>query len=247
VEAAHERGALAGWLRRNFYFGMALLLVAIATYGFSQTFVDKLIRVPYPRPWLLFVHGSLVALWLLLFLTQTALARSHHLKLHRNLGWFALGVGTIMPLVGLVTAIVMDRLHIAHGEQNDFFPPFMSVHINDTAAFLVVFGLAAILRTKREFHGRLMFVATCLLMDAPLSRFPAFRASHFWITLAIAYAGVDVLILMGVARDWLVDRTVHVVYREALPWLLIGQAIATTLYAVAPPWWLAVCHAIIGA
>jgi hypothetical protein len=243
----HFRGRLAGWLRQNFYFAMALLIVAIAVYGFSHTFAPKLLDQPYPRPWILYVHATLVPLWLLLFLTQTALVRSRNVKLHRRIGTFGLVLGTIMPIVALVTAVTMDRLHIAHAEQNDFFPPFLIVHINDTTAFLTLFGLAAILRKNRELHSRLMFVATCLLTDAGFARFPAFIFPRFAITLGIAYAGVDALILCGVARDWFVDKSVHAVYRYALPSLVIGQVITTALFATAPSWWLSISHALIGA
>jgi hypothetical protein len=49
-----------------------------------------------------------------------------------------------------------------------------------------------------------------------------------------------------VARDWLVDKRVHAVYRYALPSIVVGQIITTTLFATAPPWWLAISHAFIG-
>jgi hypothetical protein len=240
-------GRLSEWLRRNFYFAMALAIVAVVIYGFSQTFENSLAHPPYPRPWILYVHATVFPLWVLLFVTQTALVRNRNVKLHRRIGVFGLVLGSAIPVVALVTAIIMDRLHIAHGEQNGFFPPFMIVHLNDSTAFLILFGLAAILRAKSAFHGRLMFVATCILTDAGFARFPAFILPNFAITLAIAYACVDALILCGVARDWLVDKRVHAVYRWALPALVIGQVFTTTLFATAPPWWLAISHAIIGA
>ncbi len=39
----------------------------------------------------------------------------------------------------------------------------------------------------------------------------------------IFYAGVDLLILLGVFRDWIVERKVHRVYSCALPCLIAGQ------------------------
>lgn len=227
---------------------MALLIVAVVVYGFSRTFANDLMYPPYPRPWILYVHATMFPLWVLLFLTQTALVRGYNISLHRKIGVVGLVLGTMLPIVAIATAVIMDRLHIAHGEQNDFFPAFFITHINDMVAFAVSFGLAAIYRkSKPELHRRLMFVATCVLTDAAFDRFPAFRDNHPAIALAVAYACVDVLILCGVARDWFVDKSVNSVYRYALPALVAGQILATALFANAPSWWLAISHALIGA
>ena len=243
-------GAFAGpaeWLRKNFYVSLAFALVAIVVYGFSQTFEANVAHPPYPRPWILYVHATVFPLWILLFLTQTMLVRLGRSRLHRTIGPFALVLGALLPIVAIATAIVMDRLHAAHGEEPYFYPAFFIVHINDEIAFIALVGLAALLRRNYAFHSRLMFVAACILMDAPFSRFPAFQASPFAITLAVSYACVDVLILCGVVRDWLLERRVHGVYRFALPALVAGQVITTTLFWTAPPWWLALSHRIIGA
>jgi hypothetical protein len=247
MKAASPGVGLAGWLRKNFFFAMACAIVAVVIYGFSRTFAADLIYPPYPRPWILYVHATLFPLWVLLFFTQTALVRSRNVNLHRRIGVIGLVIGTLLPIVAIATAVIMDRLHIAHGEQIDFFVPFFIVHINDMTAFIILFGLAAIDRTKPELHRRLMFVATCVLTDAAFDRFPAFRDNHPALALATAYVGVDLLVLCGVARDWIVDKRVNVVYRYALPALAAGQVVTTVLFATAPPWWLAISHALIGA
>jgi hypothetical protein len=226
---------------------MAVTIAAVVLYGFSQTFAENLEHPPYARPWILYVHATVFPLWIALFLTQTALVRSGRVRFHRVVGPFGLALGALIPIVAITTAIVMDRLHAAHGEEPYFYPAFFIVHINDEIAFVVLVGLAALLRMQREFHGRLMFVATCILTDAPFSRFPAFQAHPFALTLAVSYACADALIVCGVARDWLVDRRVHAVYRFALPALIAGQVLTTTLFGTAPGWWLAISHRIIGA
>jgi Na+-transporting NADH:ubiquinone oxidoreductase subunit NqrE len=244
---AYFTDGLSRWLRRNFYFAMALVIAAAVIFGFSRTFANDLLYPPYPRPWILYVHATLFVLWVLLFLTQTALVRARSVKLHRRIGTFGLLLGTFLPIVAIATAVIMDRLHIAHHEQDDFFPPFFIVHLNDMSSFLVIFALAAINRTKPELHRRLMFVATCVLTDAAFDRFPQFRDSHPAMALGIAYVGVDLLILCGVTRDWIVDKSVHAVYRYVLPSLVAAQVLTTALFATAPPWWLAISHALIGA
>jgi hypothetical protein len=241
-----KRG-LAVWLRKNFYFAMAVTIAAVVLYGFSQTFAANLEHPPYPRPWILYVHAVVFPLWILLFLVQTALVRRGSTRIHQAVGPFVLALGALLPIVAIATAILMDRLHALHGEEPGFYPAFFIVHINDEAAFIALVGLAGLLRGRPPFHSRLMFVATCILTDAPFSRFPAFQAQPFAITLGIAYAGADVLILCGLARDWFLEKRVHVVYRFALPALVIGQACTTALFATVPQWWLAISHRIIGA
>ena len=39
------------------------------------------------------------------------------------------------------------------------------------------------------------------------------------------YAGVDFLILLGVIRDLIVNRSIHQVYRYALPAIILGQVV----------------------
>ena len=52
--------------------------------------------------------------------------------------------------------------------------------------------------------------------------------------------------LLGVARDLLVDRRVHKVYLYGIPALVIGQSLAIYLWRGAPGWWLSGCKEILG-
>lgn len=72
-------------------------------------------------------------------------------------------------------------------------------------------ALAIDWRKKPEYHRRLVFIATCELMDVGIGRF------DFWFNHSIFYAGLDCLILLGVVRDLVVDRRVSKVYLYALP------------------------------
>jgi hypothetical protein len=77
-------------------------------------------------------------------------------------------------------------------------------------------------------------------MAAAFGRFP-YLADH-----SIFYLGVDSVILLGVARDLLVNRRVHMIYRIALPALIVTQATAVYLFLGAPAWWVRVSHVISG-
>ncbi len=56
-------------------------------------------------------------------------------------------------------------------------------------------------------------------------------------TLAKAQGWGTRLIVLGVARDLLVDRRVHKVYLYALPLLIVGQSLATYMWRGNPAWW----------
>jgi hypothetical protein len=57
---------------------------------------------------------------------------------------------------------------------------------------------------------------------------------------------VDALILLGVVRDLIVTRRIHVVYRYALPLSIAGQIVALQLWTQHPAWWVRLTNAIIG-
>jgi len=54
------------------------------------------------------------------------------------------------------------------------------------------------------------------------------------------------VILLGVVRDLLVNRSIHKVYRVTLPVLIVWQALLIYLYRGAPAWWHTVTSRIVG-
>ena len=96
-------------LEKYFYFSMSLLIAAVVVYGFSHTVDQDLIHATPPRPWILWLHGFVFSGWLVFFIFQSALVRTHNVKLHRKTGWFGAGLGALIPVLGIATAIVMDN------------------------------------------------------------------------------------------------------------------------------------------
>jgi hypothetical protein len=226
-----------GPVDRNFYLGMSLLLVVVVIYGFSQTINENLIHAVPSRPWILWVHGMLFSSWLMFFILQSALVRTHNVAIHRTLGWLGAGMGVLIAVVGTSTAIVMDRFHFLLSGDPDS-KVFFAVQLLDIVSFTTVFWLAFYWRKKPEFHRRLMLIATCVLTSAAFARFP--KADP-----AISYFGVDALILLGLLHDLRVSRTVHVVYGYALPVLIVWQTLMVQTWLRHPDWWVKVTNAII--
>ena len=229
--------AMLAGLKRNFYVGMAWLIAAIVLGGFAPTIDARLFHPPAPRPIILYVHAAVFTAWVGFFVVQTALVGRRNVKLHRTLGCWGVALGSTMPLLGLATAIVLDR----EGRHDDDTAAFLAISCYDMLAFAVAFALAVRWRKKPELHRRLMFIASCGLTSAAIARLLPADASIVWI-----YVGVDLLILLGVACDLLVAKRVHLTYRVALPAILCGQALALQLALGRSPAWLAIAHRLIG-
>jgi len=220
-----------------FYFFMSLLIAGVVVYGFSHTVDHFLIHAVPVRPWILYMHGAVFSGWVLFFIVQSALVRVRKVRVHRTLGWFGVGLGTIIPVLGLSTAITMDRFNIAHFHELQA-SPFLAIQLNDMICFAALFALAVVWRRKPELHRRLILMASCVLTSAAFARFP-------FVPLHMAYWCVDGLILLGIVRDLLVNRRVHRVYLYALPIMILTQTTAMHLYFAAPRGWVRITDAIL--
>jgi hypothetical protein len=227
-------------LDRYFYLFMALLIPAIVAYGFSYTIDSNLLHPAVARPAILYVHAVVFSGWPVFFLLQSTLVRTRHVAWHRRMGWFGAALGFVVALVGTATAIVMGRFNVAELHSTTAESGLM-IPLFDMAAFTGAFAAAIHWRRRPEFHRRLVFVATCTLTAAAFGRFP-----QWLLPPVLFYAGVDVLILLGVFRDLLVDRRVHPVYLYSLPVLAAGQAVVTHSVFNGLDYAKAIGHALLG-
>jgi hypothetical protein len=225
------------WLEKYFYFAMSLLFAATVVVGFSRTVNQNLFHGAPPRPFLLWLHGAAFSGWVGFYIFQSALVRTHNVKWHRLFGWFGAALGALMVVLGFTIAVIMNRFDAVQLHQPD--PTFLSVPFYDMIAFGVLVGLAIAWRKKPELHRRLLFLATCSLMDAPFGRF------DFVLNHNLFYPCLDLFILLGVARDLVVNRRIHPAYRYALPLLIVGQSLAIYLWRGQPAWWLAMTRGMI--
>ena len=95
-------------------------------------------------------------------------------------------------------------------------------------------------RRKPELHRRLLFIATCGLLDAAFGRF------DYLYLHGLFFPCLDGVILLGVLRDVLVNRRVHRVYINALPGLFTVQAVVTYTWMSSSTWWVKLAHSILG-
>lgn len=202
-----ERSALT--TLRQFYLAMSLLMLALVTYGFSHTIgpdllhSHRLIRTMV----LLSIHGAVFYAWMIFMVVQAALVRSRHIRLHRLLGWFGAADAALVILMGLWASFHQPA-------------PFAleMVGVLSMASFGIPVGLAIRWRKRPAYHRRLLLIATAVLTNAAFARFPGSHLpGHFF------YVGTDLLIVMGIAHDLWKERSVHIIYRYAMPILLVAE------------------------
>jgi len=214
-------------------------MAGLVVWGFSRTVEANLLHANPPRPWLLWIHATAFSTWIVFFIVQTALVRVGRVSVHRSLGWFGAGLATVMVPLGITIAVIMTRFDTAVLHQRGV-EAFLSIPFADMIIFGACIGMAISWRTRPEYHRRLVFIATCQLMDAAIGRF------DFWFNHNLFYAGLDFLIVLGMARDWVVDGRVHKVYLYALPPMIVLQSLAIYAWRVNPGWWQGITHAILG-
>jgi hypothetical protein len=229
---------LKSFLSRYFYLSMSLAMAGLVVWAFSRTVNANLFHANPPRPLLLWIHGTAFSTWIVFFIAQSALVRLRKVRVHRLLGWFGAGLSTLMVALGFTIAVVMARFDgvVLHQKGTD---AFLSIPFCDMIVFGACMGMAIYWRKKPEFHRRLVFIATCQLMDAAIGRF------DFWFDHNLFYAGLDFLIVLGMARDWFVDGSVHKVYRYALPAFIVVQSVAIYAWRANPAWWQGITHTIL--
>jgi hypothetical protein len=218
---------------------MSLLIAVIVVYGFSHTIDQNLIHATPIRPWILRLHAVVFSGWVLFFILQSALIRTHNVRVHRKLGWFGVALGVLIPILGIYTAISMARFKTFQLHATDAVQ-FIAIPFFDIGAFTVAFALAIYWRRKPEFHRRLILIASCILSAAAFGRFPPSILSQNWF-----YIGVDLLILLAVLRDLIVTRRVHSVYLYALPALILCQTIVMHLVLAAPAPYMNLANAVL--
>jgi hypothetical protein len=236
---ASTTNPLKTFLSRYFYLSMSLVLAALVILGFSRTVNASLFHANPPRPLLLWVHGAVFSTWLVFFIAQSALVRARKVSVHRLLGLFGAGLAAVMVVLGFTIAVVMARFDTVVLHQKDA-DAFLAVPFGDMIIFGSCIAMAIYWRKKSEYHRRLVFIASCQLMDAAIGRF------DFMLDHNLFFPALDCLILLGMARDWFVDGRVHKVYLYALPAMIAVQTLANYAWRINPGWWAGITHAILG-
>jgi hypothetical protein len=163
-----------------------------------------------PPPKIMWVHGAVFTVWMLLLTAQLLLVLGERVAWHRKLGWFAAGWACLMAVMGPWGAIATVSYYVKlYGP----FPyPAVALHVVDLGGFLILLAWGIVLRKNPAAHKRMMILATIALADPGFSRFSGFymkepSSAIPWF-FYMFYGNVFLIILM-LGWDWWRKRLVR--------------------------------------
>ena len=188
-------------LPRGFCAGMAVAAVGVLIVGFAPSVAGRLPQTMAMRA-IVVAHALLFSSWMVLFLVQTSLVATHHVRVHRRLGIAGAVIATVMVVSAPPMAVGLARRGGPTGSDPLMF---MLVILVDVLLFATFFGSAIWLRRRAETHRRLMLLAMTALLPPAIGRWP-------WIVRHPAPGVLGILSLFLVAPvvgDLLARRRPH--------------------------------------
>ncbi len=223
--------------RSSFFLYMTFLFLAIALTGFSTTFFIPLARGTFHAPPVIHVHGVFVFGWLLFLIWQALLIRQRKGGVHRRLGWLGAGIAVGVVVTAVLVGLHATRRDLAAGGDAFILGQFVNILI-EMAIFGGMVGAAIIHRRKPEVHKRLLMLATISALAPAWLRFRHFMpfVPNPFVTFSLL---ADSLLLVAIARDWIVLKRVHPVYLWAGGAMVALHVIETMAIRSGPWLWMA--------
>lgn len=192
----------------SFFTAMALLGIMVILAGFLKTFIIPVTAGTKTWPVAIYVHGSLVFGWVLIFLVQSLLIQHKKYKTHMFIGRWA-----TLIAVGAAFSIIPAALYQCERELNEGAGQTAISSIVGSLAsatmFLAFVTLGIVYRKKAPIHKRLILLATILLIWPAWFRwrhyFPSVERPDIWFAVVLA----DSLILVAFIWDWLKNKRIH--------------------------------------
>lgn len=154
-----------------FVSGMVLLFLGTVLFGFARTyFLAGMFRAPLPNR-LIHVHGAVFTCWMLLLIVQTSLVSARRVDIHRKLGLFGFGLACAMVILGVLAASNSLGRNFAPIPSLDA-KTFYTVPMSGMLFFSVLIFFAYRMRRDPAAHKRLILIATIVLMEAAIDRWP---------------------------------------------------------------------------
>ncbi len=212
-------GQSQGPRSERFFLIMAIAMAATAVAGFSTQLAAG--RSTFNAPLLVHVHAIVFFGWIVLYVLQNALAANRATAWHRRLGWLATIWIAAMVIIGCAVTVAMVR----RGHVPFFFMPLQFL-VFDPVSVMTFAGLSAaaiFMRRQTQWHRRLHYCGTALLMGPALGRLlpmPLLAPVAFEAT----QIGVLLFPAIGMITDWRRRGAVHIAW-----WWGVGAIIASVV------------------
>ena len=200
----------------------------------------------FSLPAIFHVHAVLFFSWTLLNAAQAWFVATGRVFNHRNWGLLGVALATAMAVSVVLLIITGIKLSEAHGMG---LPAkrFAFLSFSGVVKFVLLFGAAIYFVHKRELHKRLIVIANCNIISAPIGRLvnlslPA--ASHAGPPPAYAIIIILLLgywpVLAGMAFDWRTRGRPHPIYLVGL--LSLATGLLVPLMSQSDAWLTIVDH-----
>ncbi len=226
----------------RFFVNAAFVMTAVLVVGFSVQLAMG--RSTFSSPPLVHAHAVVFMGWMVINLTQTLLATTGRLGLHRRLGWLA----TVWMVPMLVLGCAVTLAIVRRGGVPFFFRPQQFL-IFDPVTLVTFIGLtvaAIVLRRQTDWHRRLHFCAMALLLGPGFGRLLPGPLLVPWAWEAVVAVGL-LFPIVGMVSDLRRNGRVHpawvwgvaatlacVVVTEAITYSPVGDAIYRAVVAGSP-------------
>ena len=201
--------------RRNLdhrFFGIAAAaVIVIVLVGFGPTFYLKpFFDSPPIARWVIYLHGFVMAAWVLLFTVQVYFISSKKIKLHQKLGYAGIVLAVLVIVSGLSVAVSAARYGATAAPPD--IPPleFLIIPFGDMIVFAILFGAAVYYRKNSPNHKRLMLLTMINFLGAAIARFPGGLTNAYG---PLWFYGVPTVITIAlIALDTWYNRKVNKVF-----------------------------------
>jgi len=184
----------------RFFAAFAAVFVIAVLVGFGPTFYLKpLFNTPPIARTIIWIHGFVMAAWVVLFVAQVYFISSKRIKVHQKLGIVGVIIAPLLVVSGLFLTIAAAKYGTAAAPPN--IPPlsFMIVPFGDLIVFSILFGAAMYFRKKAADPNRLIRLSILCRRPTGITRFPGGMTNDFgplWFfgvptLLAIVFIGLD--------------------------------------------------------
>lgn len=196
--------------RYRFHILAVAGLGAAVLAGFAKTYYFRIFFDGPPLAQAAHLHGILATAWIALHYTQARLVAAHRVDVHRRLGIFAACVAGLLAVQ--VVSMAIANAAAGHAPPGRDPLQFLSVPLGTTTMFTFFVGSALALRRKREWHKRLMLLATMTLLVPAMGRLDAQVVALGLPRLLLAPAVTFGFIAWAWVHDWRRLGRVHPAY-----------------------------------
>ncbi|MBC8028192.1 MAG: hypothetical protein H7Y89_19530 [Steroidobacteraceae bacterium] len=229
-------------LRHRFPVVAAAALAALMVLAFARTYYLRVWFDLPPLSRMAHLHGLLATLWLGLHYSQAKLIAAHRMDIHKRLGIFTAFVGIVLA----VQALELGVTSVAAGRAPPGRDPlqFLSVPLGTTSMFSLFLLSALALRGKREWHKRLMFLATLALIVPAAGRVDSLLVPYGMPRRILALILTVGFVAWACWDDWRKRGAVHPVYLYG--GFLLSVSVPLRAWVGMQSWWRPIAQWIVG-